>query len=149
MKIIRRRSGTASIELACVAVTLAVVAILSVDIGIMLLAFNTNDRACRDAARAAGNGGDYTSALKLAQASVCMHRSSSSFIGQPAVDSTSFGYYDSNLPANCSPYVSCTTTISVRLPASIYYAGAKLDSSGGMTFSRTYTYPIIKLTLPP
>lgn len=147
----RNSGGTALIELACVAVMLAVVTVLSVDIGIMLLAFNVNDRACRDAARAAGGGTDYASALRLAQSSVCMHKTSGSFIGQPTVDTAQFGYYDSGLPTNCSPYVSCTTNISVRLPATIYYAGAKLDASGAMTFSRKYTYPIIKLTLvlPP
>lgn len=159
LSIIQRRlrrpsSGHNVIELGCVVLALAVVTVLCVDIGVIMLADSTNDRACRDGARAAAQANNSATALQLAQAAVATHAVNNIFLSNPTVDTANFVYQDyaGNPPSNTSPYVTVETTITVKVPAPVLFAGAKFDpGSGQISLNKQYTYPIVKtsLYLPP
>lgn len=146
----RSRGGHNLAELACALLAFAIVAVLSVDIGIICLANSTNDQACRDAARAAAGGSDYASSLRLAQSAVATHRANSSYIGDPTLEVSVFEYQDfaGSPPPNQSPYVSVTTSMTVRVPAPVNFAGAQFYPDDGTTSVRkTYEFPIVKTQL--
>jgi Flp pilus assembly protein TadG len=146
----RRITGTNVIEFGCVAIALAVVAVLSADIGVVMLADSTNERACRDGARAAAQGSDSVTALKLAQAAVNTHAPNNLFVSNPIIDTSNFVYQDyaGNPPPNTSPYVSVVTSINVHVPAPVFFYGAVFNPSNGlMTLRKEYTFPIVKTQL--
>lgn len=146
----RRSGGHNTIELACVLVAFAIVTVLAIDIGIICLANSTNDTACRDAARAAAQGSNYASALRLAQSAIRQHSASSTYFGAPTIDGAEFVYEDfgGSPPPNTSPFVSVTTTMNVRVPAPVNFAGAHFYPSDGTTQVRkTYDFPIVKTQL--
>ncbi len=138
------------IELSCVLVLLLVVSLLGMDVGVIVMGSSTNERTCRDAARAAAQGSDYATALRLAQAAVVAHPVDGYYLSQPAINATNFVYQDfgGNPPPNTSPFVSVTTSLRVRVPAPVLFAGAEFNPSNGlMTFNKTYTFPIVKTQL--
>lgn len=129
---------------------LAIVVILGVDIGVIMLADSTNDRACRDAARAAAGASDSTTALKRAQTAVLAHAVNSIFLTNPSVDTQNFQYNDfqGNPPPDVSPYVEVATTITVNVPAPIVFGKASFDpGKGKMVLRKAYTFPIVKTQL--
>ncbi len=138
------------VELACCLLGFAIVAILSVDIGIICLANSTNDQACRDAARAAAQGSDYAASLRLAQASMLSHKANSPYMSDPTLDSSAFEYEDfgGSPPPNVSPYIAVTTFMTVKVPAPVNFAGAQFYPDNGTTEVRkTYEFPIVKTRL--
>lgn len=148
----RKKTGHSIIEFACVALLLAIVCLLAADVGIMMLADSTNERACRDAARAAAGASDATTSLTMAQAAVSTHGKASSFLSKPTIDTQCFVYQDfgGSPPPSVSPYVEVTTFITVKLPAPIFFGKAKLDLSdtgGSMQLRKTYHFPIVKTKL--
>jgi hypothetical protein len=150
----RSRRGNHVVELACVLIAFAIVAVLCVDIGIVCLAASTNDQACRDACRAAAQGSDYASSLRLAQASLRSHAVNSPYFGTPTLDISEFEYQDfgGSPPPNTSPYVKVATSMTVRVPAPVNFAGARFYPDDGTTQVRKmYEFPIVKtqLYLPP
>jgi hypothetical protein len=128
---------------------LAVVAVLCANVGIMSLASSMNDSACRDAARAAAQASNRTTAISMAQAALKAHSTDGYFVSQPTIDTSDFVYedYSGSPPDNTSPYVQVTTSSTVRVPAPILFFGAKFGKDGTMTFNRTYTFPIVRTTL--
>lgn len=150
-KLVRNGRGHGGIELCCVAIMLVIVTILALDIGLVVTACNTNDRACRDAARAAAQGSDYGTALRLAQAAVASHKmAGSNIFQQPTLDTAAFNYIDfgGSPPPNTSPYVDVTTSMQVKVAAPIWYAGTQFNPNNGtLTLLKKYTFPIVKTTL--
>jgi hypothetical protein len=147
---IRTARGTHTVELACVLLVFAVVTILCADIGIICLANSTNDQACRDACRAAAQGSDYGTALKLANAAIKQHKISSPYFGAPTIDMGEFEYQDfgGSPPPDTSPYVRVATSMTVRVPAPVNFAGAKFYPDDGTTKVRKlYEFPIVKTQL--
>ena len=145
-----KRGHSNVIEMGCVMVALAVVSVLGADIGVVMLADSTNERACRDAARAAASASDPTTALKLAQLAVKAHATSSLFVSSPTVDSTEFIYedYSGNPPPNTSPYVQVATAINVKVPAPVFFGNAKFNPGNGtLTMRKEYIFPIVKTQL--
>jgi Flp pilus assembly protein TadG len=149
MKLRKTTKGHSIIELACVAVFMVVMALLSANIGIVALGASVNDRACRDAARSAAQGSNSTQALALAQAALAAHPADGYFVTQSTLVTADFVYqdYGGSPPTDTSPYVSVTTTNKVRIPAPILFLGCQFGPGGTLTFSRTYTFPIVKTTL--
>ncbi len=146
----RNSGGHNVIELGCIMIALAVVTVLSVDIGVVMLAASTNERACRDAARAAAQASDATNALRLAQAACKTHAVNNIFLTNPSVDGNNFVYqdYSGSPPPDTSPYVSVVTWIDVHVPAPVAFAGAKFNPNNGtMTLRKEYTFPIVKTQL--
>jgi hypothetical protein len=146
----RTSRGAHTVELACVLIVFAIVTVLSVDIGIVCLANSTNDQACRDACRAAAQGKDYATALKLAQAAIKSHAIQSPYFGTPTLDMAEFQYNDfgGDPPPNTSPYVRLATYMTVKVPAPVNFAGAKFYPGNGQTQVRKeYEFPIVKTQL--
>lgn len=146
----RGARGAHTVELACVLIVFAIVAVLCVDIAIICLANSTNDQACRDACRAAAQGKDYATALKLAQAAIKAHTVTSPYFGTPTLDMAEFQYQDfgGDPPPNTSPYVRLATYMTVKVPAPVNFGGAKFYPNNGTTQVRKmYEFPIVKTTL--
>jgi hypothetical protein len=148
----RTSKGHSIIELGCVSLLLAIVMLISADIGIMMLADSTCERAARDAARAAAGASDPATGLLMAQAAVATHGVSSGLLSKPAVVTSDYVYQDfaGSPPPDTSPYVEVSTQITVKLPAPIFFAQAKLDmasTGGSIVLKKRYQFPIIKTKL--
>lgn len=143
------RHGHTLIELSMLSVLFVVMSVLCLDMGYLIMGSQMNDRACRDAARAAADADNYATALQLAQAAVVPHRGDGYFVTNPTVDSSQFLYQDfgGDPPPNTSPFVRVTTNCNIRLPAPIFFLNSSFGSSGAMTFSKTYIFPIVKTQL--
>ncbi len=137
------------IELGAIAVLLVVVAVFCADISVLLIGLSLNERACRDAARAAAQGDSYTASLKLAQAAAAAHAGDGYFVTSPTVDVASFIYQDyaGNPPPMGSPYVQVATANIVRVPAPVLFFNVRVGTGGLMTFRTSYVFPIVKTQL--
>jgi Flp pilus assembly protein TadG len=144
-----RRGGHTIIELGAIAVLLVVIAMFSADIGVIVLGTTMNERACRDASRAAAQCSDAVAAQKAAQAALAAYAADGYFVTTPVLNTGSFVYQDflGSPPADTSPFVTVTTSTQVKVPAPIFLWGASFGSGGTMTFSKTYTFPIVKTQL--
>ena len=145
----RSKHGSAFIELAITLCLTIVLAALGSDITLMTYAMFLNDKACRDAARAAAQQTTSAGALKAAQVQLKVHASDGVFVTQPVLVSQvspNFVYndYGGSPPANQSPYVTVTSSINIKLPAPVFFWGTNFMSSGSIVFVRSYTYPIVK-----
>ena len=153
----RSTKGHSAIELATICIIFVVVTVLCLDIGVMILASGSNERACRDAARAAANATDSASALQAAQAACASHAQQGGyFASPPTVDTSNFLYQDfaatQGVPPqpNTSPFVSVTTQVTVTIPAPIVFMGlVKFGGPGNntMNFRKTYVFPIVRAPL--
>lgn len=148
-KTLPRTNGHSMIELAMLSVLFVVMAVFCLDIGFVIMGSQMNDAACRDAARAAAQGNDYATSLRLAQAALASHRPDGYFVTQPTLDTSGFEYEDfsGSPPPDTSPFVTVTTATNVRIPAPIFFMGASFAPDGTMAFRKTMTFPIVKTTL--
>lgn len=146
---VRQRTAHTIIELGMLSVLFVVFAIFSLDVGFVILGSQMNDAACRDAARAAAQGSDYSTSLKLAHAAAAAHRPDGYFVTPPKVDDSRFVYEDfaGNPPSDTTACVTVTTSTTVRIPAPVFFVNATFGEQGTISFSRTYTFPIVKTTL--
>lgn len=144
-KTLRSRRANAILELAIISPLFVVMSLFCVDIFILTTGSGINERACRDAARMAGQSTNYAGALLLAQAGVKPYQGDGYYVTSPTVNTASFVYNDfgGSPPANTSPYVSVTTSCQVHIPVPIFLYGLKSMNQGNMTFTKTYTYPIV------
>lgn len=145
----KRAGGHTLIELSMLSVLFVIMGVLCLDTGYLIMGAEINDRACRDAARAASEADNYATALQLAQAAVIAHAGDGYYVTSPKVDPVAFTYQDfaGSPPSNTSPYVSVTTNCNIRVPAPILFMGAGFGNSGAMQFSKTYVFPIVKTQL--
>ncbi len=145
----QHRIGQTMIELASIMVCMVPLMLLALDISLLTLAAAVNDHACRDAARAAAQTKDYTAGLSAARAIVSSYPSNSFILTKPTVLTNSFVYEDfgGNPPDNESPYVSVTTEMKVKIPAPIFFFGAKFSKDGYLKLNRSYLFPIVKCEL--
>jgi Flp pilus assembly protein TadG len=148
----RNQKGSSAIELASIAMCMAVMAVFCADLAVIMMGLTLNDRACRDAARSAAQASNYNSSLSAAQAALKAHKMDGYYVTQPALDPTKFVYqdYSGTPPLDTSPYVTVSTSVTVRLPAPVFFFTASFKGNGGngtMTFQQTYTYPIVKTQL--
>lgn len=143
----RSSKGDLAIELSCGAFMFLVFSLLSFDLGLLVFCADFNDRACRDAARAAAQGSDLTSATKLAKVALKAHSAVIGFMGAPTIQGA-INYVDfGGNPPNTytSPYVQVTTSTISKIPTGpVEFLGAKFLSGGQVTFVQTYTFPIIR-----
>ncbi len=146
---LKRRTGHVLIELSLLSVLYVVISVFCLDVGFVVLGSQMNDAACRDGARAAAQGNDYLTSLRLAQAAVAGHRSDGYFVAQPKLEAASFVYEDfsGNPPPATSPFVVVTTSTNVRIPAPVFFIGAKFGENGTLRFSKTYRFPIVRTAL--
>ena len=142
---IARIKGSAILELAIIGVMFSVMTIFCLNILVLAIGSGVNERACRDAARMAGQASNYSDSLLLAQTAVKGYQGDGYFVSSPVVVSSEFVYNDfgGSPPANTSPYVKVTTSCQIRLPAPIFIYGLNFGNNTNMTFKKTYTFPIV------
>lgn len=148
----RRLRATRGFSLAEVAASTFVVIfmmILSLDVWMLITAAPINDSACRDAARAAAQGSDATTANNLAYTAVASHKQvASMFIQSPSISNFQFQDYSGSgytIPVDSTPFVSVTTTCQVHpiIPLSVF-GSMIIGTNGVITFTQTYTFPLVK-----
>jgi hypothetical protein len=136
-------SGFSFMEVAISSFLVMVLAVVAINISILVFACALNDKACRDAVRAAAQQPTSSKAQNFALASVKNHKTDGFFISP--VQMTNFNYNDfggAPPPAGQCPYVQVTTSVNVTLPAPVIFFGSSMTNH--MTFSQIYTSPIIK-----
>ncbi len=140
----RRKQGSLLAEVAIGSLFLAVFSALSCYAALLLLGISVNDRACRDAARAAAQGQDVATSTKLATAILKAHASKANFLGSPILANLVYNTYSDT---QTSPIVQVTTTLSATVPfkpLSFFSDAAFMAHDQQLVFSQTYTFPIVK-----
>lgn len=145
----RSQKGTAFIDLALASGLMIAMAIFSLNICIMIMTYGVNDRACRDAARAAAQGTSATEAEKLARTILrAYQRSNSNFLAQPTIQRIVYNDFGGNPPAGISPVVSVTTVASAKLPAPLEFFGKQIGSDR-FSMTKSYTFPVVRMNIAP
>lgn len=153
--ITRRSRGTAAVELACGSVFIMVLLMMAMDITIMMLGYQLNDRACRAATRSAAQQSSSNKAIAAVNAALRVHKGDGFFVTSPKLSTqpNSLVYNDFNGdPYAGNPTVSVCTEVTVKVPAPIIFFGERFGStsSGVATewiFRKKYTYPILDVNL--
>lgn len=155
----RSKRGTGVIELSCGSCFLIVLVMMALDVSVMMLGFGLNDRACRDACRAAAQQQTAQAAQQAANAVLKTHAVDGHYVTLPTLQTGTgdFVYQDfGGDPTAGNPTVTVTTQTIVRFPVPINFFGLTFgdDGAGGqgtMTFRKRYTFPIVtfNLVLPP
>ena len=121
-----------------------------------MLGFEVNDRACRDACRAAAQQTNAQDAKTAAQAILKSHKTDGVFLTQPTLKdgANQFIYQDfGGDPLAGNPTVTVTTEIECHTPVPLTFIGNTFAhdgvtfSSEKMKFQKRYTFPIISFNL--
>lgn len=129
-------------EVAATSFLIVILAVLLIDVCLLIFACSVNDKACRDAVRAAAQQPTAQKAQLFAQASVTNHKTDGFFISPIQLVGFNYNDFGGNPPASQCPYVQVTTSVNVTLPAPLYFFGASFTNH--FQFSQIYTSPIIK-----
>ncbi len=153
----RRSRGSITIEFAVGCMFLLVMSALALDITLLMLAYETNDRACRNACRSAAQ---QTSTLKAQQAANAVLNNVSVdgvFLKKPTLMTSSPYYIYEDYggdPRAGNPFVRISSQMEVRTPVPLNFFGiakfgdANNDGVGdSWTFRKTYTFPIVTFNL--
>ena len=119
-----------------------VLAALTLDVSLLILAFSVNDKVCSDVVRAAAQQTTASQAMIFAAASIKNHKTDGVFISPITLTLLNYCDYGGSPPAGETPFVQVVTTVKVKLPVPLYFFGASWTND--MTYSQTYTSPIIK-----
>lgn len=137
-----RSTGSGLAEVAGSGVVLVIMAIFAINICALIFAYGINDRACRDAARAAAQA-DSSRASAAAKAALSQHKVISDLmISPPAISNFTYTDFGGNPPVGKVPFVSVATTALVRLLAPLPML------PGQVKVSKQYTFPIVRLKPP-
>lgn len=149
-----RCAGFGFAEIIASSFLIFIMLIFSLDAWFLITAAPMNDYACRDAARAAAQAGDATTAKNLAQAAIQSHATQASyFVTAPYLDLNSFVYNDFGVstgnptqpPANTAASVTVTTRCVVKpiIPLS-FFGSILFGGEDTVQYAQTYTFPIVK-----
>lgn len=145
---IRRKTGSAFIELACMGFILPVLAVISANVGLLVFAAWTNDAACRDAARCAAEQGNKSDAVVAAACAAKRYATAGGILGNPKVltEDNGFTYepfYDkAGVPQlEKGPYVTVTTRMNAVLPLPMFVSDKGLTRF--IVFKQSYTFPLM------
>ncbi len=135
----RTDAGFGLVEAFTSACFIIVAVIVSLDTWFMISGTRITDAACRDAARAASEAGDATTASNAACAVVQSYaQMGSQYISSPTVTVT--------YAANATPptvTVTTTTTVNPILPLTVF---GQSFLGGGVVCSQQYCFPIVVTT---
>lgn len=140
----RSMKGTGLAEVSVASLILIVMALFALDIGTAMVCYGLNDRACRDAARAAAQGQSPAEAQNLAQQILRSYASNTSLTESPVLLKVNYKDFDGSPPDGVSPFVSVTTRMQVRTIAP-FSAFGKNTIADKFPVTKTYTFPIVKL----
>ena len=159
LSIKKRGKGLAAVELACGSFFLLVLTLLAIDITILMLGYELNDRACRDACRAAAQQSTPLAAQNAASTILKTHIADGNFVTNPTLltGPAYFQYQDfGGNPSAGNPTVTVTTECKVKTPVPLTFVGSVFGHDGDWTsdqwtFRKRYTFPIVtfNLVLPP
>lgn len=144
----RRAGGSAALELCCGALVTLVAVAFSLNVCFAMISYNTNDRACRDAARAAAQGANLTEAQLLAQRVAATYNNTNAKLSPVTVTQVVYTDFNGDPPAGVSPTVTVTTQAVASLPFPLDLFGQKLMSTV-IPVAKKYTFPIVRLTFHP
>lgn len=144
----RSARGVAALELAIGSlITIAVMAFV-LNICFAMITFGVNDRACRDACRAAAQGANPNEALNMAKSAVAPYNTSPLVISNLQVTQVQYQDFGGNIPAGQSPFVTVSTQATTKLPAVLSVFGQDLFPAS-IPVRQSYTFPIVRLTVNP
>lgn len=147
-KCARNNKGSVAFELAIGAtITICIVA-FALNICFAMISYGINDHACRDAARAAAQGANFTEANKAARAIVKTYNSNNGLTAPITVVSVSYVDFFGNTPVGLSPFVTVTTRTEATMPAPIEFMGKQIFGRT-IPVQKQYTFPIVRLTVNP
>jgi hypothetical protein len=142
----RSSRGSISVELACGSLLVSVFVIVALHLGVAIFGAFINDRACRDACRNAAQGETPTEASQLVNVMLNAYQATG-FVSNPTL-SAPIVYQDfgGTPPAQTSPYVQVTTSTLVTMPLQAFaFFGSGFLQDGKLTFTKTYTFPIVRV----
>lgn len=150
-----RQRGLAAVEIACGSLFMCVLLLLAIDVSVLMLGYEVNDKACRDACRAAAQQSSSAEAINAAQAILKTHQTDGSFVTQPVLvtGSNNFQYQDfGGNPLAGNPTVTVTTECRVKTPVPLVFVGSNFGHDGSWvndywTFRKKYTFPIVTFSL--
>ncbi len=140
----RNKRGSVAVELAAGSLVMISVVALALNICFAMLSYGINDRACRDAARAAAQGSSAVEAVQMATAIVKSYNSSNSLLAAVNVESVSYNDFQGNAPQGVSPFVTVITRSSAKMPAPVSVFGQNLFGAT-IPVTKSYTFPIVRL----
>ncbi len=151
----RVRKGMAAVEVACGSFFLLVLTLMAIDVTILMLGYEMNDRAARDACRAAAQQSNLVAAQNAARTILKTHKGDGYFITDPnlLVSAGDFVYQDfGGNPTAGNPTVTVTTEVHVKTPVPLSFAGNNFGHDGSWvndswTFRKRYTFPIVAFNL--
>jgi Flp pilus assembly protein TadG len=146
-KNIRNQKGSGLAEMAVASLILIFMALFTLDIGTAVMCFNVNDRACRDAARAAAQGSDKTEAENLARQIIKSYPQFGPLAKNITVTGVNYVDFNGNPPSGQSPYVAVTTKMDCHSIAPLSVFGVEAIKAQ-FPVTKTYTFPIVKLKVP-
>ena len=145
----RSARGFTFAEIGASSIFIIFMVIVGLDMWFLIIAAPINDASCRDAARAAAQGADSTTAGNLAASAIASRQNQCSmFIQAPKIVSFTFQDYGGNPPPATTPYVTVTTTSQVTpiIPLSVF--GSMIIGGQTVSFTQTYTYPLVRNKTP-
>lgn len=150
-----RNQGTAIVELACGSIFIMILLMVAIDITLMMLGYQLNDRACRAATRAAAQQSSLVKATSAINATLAMYKGDGYLVDSPKLATTpgSLVYSDfGGAPNSGNPTVSVCTEVLVKVPCPVIFCGQRfgVDAAGltsSWTFRKRYTYPILDVNL--
>jgi hypothetical protein len=143
---LRLNRGHILLELSCSAFLMLVFTILTADMGVLIYGAEFNDRACRDAARAAAQGQNAQQSTQLIRAILIAHKGDGNYITSPSLQALVYNDFGGSPPAQVSPFVTVTTKTTARAPFAplVFFKDAVFLQNGTFSFTQTYTFPIVK-----
>jgi Flp pilus assembly protein TadG len=141
---VRNIKGSGLAEMAVASLILIGMALFALDIGTAIICFNLNDRACRDAARAAAQGSDKIEATNLANQIIKSYPQMTNLAKNLKVTGVNYVDYNGTPPANETPFVAVTTKMDCRTIAPLTLFGMETIKAN-FPVQKTYTFPIVKL----
>ena len=144
--VFRSKRASVLLELSCSCFLMLVFTILTADIGVLIYGAEFNDRACRDAARAAAQGQDAVQSTQLIKAILKAHQGDGNYIIAPTLQRLVYNDYGGSPPPQVAPFVTVTTSTVARAPFAplAFFQGPVFLQNGSFSFSQTYTFPIVR-----
>lgn len=144
---IRSKRGSTAIELGAAAMIMIALVAFGLNICIAMMGYTMNDRACRDAARAAAQAPTLSEANTRASRILASYKGSSPLFKQLVMTNLTYTDFGGTPPEGVAPFVTVTTRAQSDVPCAINVFGKDVFGNS-MQFRRSYTFPIVKLTVP-
>ncbi len=138
----RNQKGSVFAELAVGCIIMIAISLFALDIGSAMACFGVNDRACRDAARAAAQGNTTTEGTAIAKSIVRSFANNSPLMSSPQVVSVNYTTFNGQPPVGTSPYVTVTTRATAKPIAPVTLFGNQIF--GQFPITKSYSFPLVK-----